>query len=383
MRSMIILFCLILAPSVVNAQNLIQNPGFENGPIPTGPDQVSKATGWSKLCGRVWTSTSTNGAPGSPDLFDSRSSDCFYGIPSNKWGVRYTRAGGFRYVGFSGWSTQGGPQWFGETVEGSLTAPLRACNYQVSFWASAVDGIRYVCNQPITPYGASPYDKIQVVLRQGSNCSLGKSVYTSPSITSNGWQQYTGQFSLSAADAAAGYDRIEFRLVQELTHVPSTFHIVYLDDVELITQGQLPNPNFQLTATIPSGNATTYQLTATAAFLPSGASFWWRVEEIDLTTGNALPNTTVTNPAPWWANPLTNVFSGYNSTSNLGNISNIGVFQQAHKYRISRGVWSDCSPWTAISKTVFMCTGCRAIEVKGDTHTTAKPAVLKSALDRT
>jgi hypothetical protein len=180
----------------------------------------------------------------------------------------------------------------------------------------------------------------------------------SPSITANGWQQFTGQFTLSAADAAAGYDRIEFRLVQELFHAPSTLHIVYLDDMELVTQGQSPDPDFQLTATNSFGNATTYQVTATSAPLPSGGKFWWKVEEIDLTTGNPLPNTTVINPAPWWANPTTNQFWGYNGTSALGNTSNIGVFVRGHKYRITRGVWSSCSPWADLSKTVFMCTNC-------------------------
>jgi hypothetical protein len=355
MRSVTILSCMVLAAHVAYGQNLIQNPGFESGSIPTSCCQVNYATGWNNNCGKFWASTNVNGIPGTPDLFDSRSSSCDYSIPSNKWGNRNVRSGGNRYVGMSGHDNGHGSQWFGETVEGALVAPLQACNYVVSFWSSAVDGIRNQCNQPITPYNSSIYNKIEVVLRQGNNCTAGKSVYVSPTITANGWQQFTGQFTLSAADAAAGYDHIEFRLVQLLLPVaPSTFHIVYLDDVALAVQGQAPDPDFQLTATSPIGNTTTYQLTATNSPLPAGASFWWRVEELDLNTGNVLANTTVTNPSAWWPNPTTNVFAGYNGTSSLGNTSTIGVFMLGHKYRISRGVWSACFTWTAVSKTVYI-----------------------------
>lgn len=35
------------------SQDLVLNPKFESGAIPTGVDQVSLATGWSKLCGRT------------------------------------------------------------------------------------------------------------------------------------------------------------------------------------------------------------------------------------------------------------------------------------------------------------------------------------------
>jgi len=366
MRSIIVLLCLILAPSVVNGQNLIQNPGFESGAIPIYQGQVNYATGWSTNCGRHYISTYPYSAAGTPDLFDSRSTNCLYGIPSNKWGVRNVRAGGYRYVGFSGESAVNGTQFYGETVEGSLTGALIACNYQVSFWASAIDGYRQQlnCSLPIDSKVPNPiYNKIEIVLRQGNNCNQGKVVYTSPSITSLTWQQYVGQFTLSAADAAAGYDRIEFRLLVEPYPQPTgtvgTAHIVYLDDVELIAQGQQPlDPDFQLTATNLSGNATTYQLTATSTPLPNGAGFWWQVEELDLVTGNVLPNSTVTNPSAWWGNPTTNVFSGYNGTSTLGNTSNVGLFQQGHKYRITRGVWSSCSPWAAKAKTAYMCTNC-------------------------
>jgi hypothetical protein len=128
--------------------------------------------------------------------------------------------------------------------------------------------------------------------------------------------------------------------------------------------------DFQLSATSPSGNSTTYQVTATNAPLGNGVSFWWQVEEIDVVTGAVVPNMTVTNPSAWWANPTTNVFSGY-----YNNSSPIGVFYQGHKYRISHGVWNSCNPWIAVSKTVFMCITCRRSEMKDVPSIKTKPKI--------
>jgi len=177
MRLTILMLCVIVAPSTASGQNLIQNPGFETGTIPTISDQVHFATGWSRNCGKSWQSNAPQGTPGTPDLFDSRSPHCAYKIPTNIWGVRNVRAGGFRYVGFTGTLNVHGPQFYGETVEGTLTRPLVACDYQVSLWASATDGKRDYCNTPISAMTPDPlYNKIEVVLRKGNDCSHGKVV---------------------------------------------------------------------------------------------------------------------------------------------------------------------------------------------------------------
>jgi hypothetical protein len=128
--------------------------------------------------------------------------------------------------------------------------------------------------------------------------------------------------------------------------------------------------DFQLSATSSSGNAATYQLTATNGPLGSGVGFWWMVEEIDVSTGAVVPNTTIINPSAWWANPTTNVFSGY-----YNNSSPIGLFYQGHKYRISHGVWNSCNPWLAVSKTVFMCNNCRTPEMKDVPSIKIKPKI--------
>jgi hypothetical protein len=128
--------------------------------------------------------------------------------------------------------------------------------------------------------------------------------------------------------------------------------------------------DFQLSATSPSANPATYQVTATNAPLGNGVSFWWKVEEIDVSTGAVVPNTTMVNPSAWWPNPTTNVFSGY-----YNNSSPIGVFYQGHKYRISHGVWNSCNPWMAVSKTVFMCNNCRTPEMKDVPSIKMKPKI--------
>jgi hypothetical protein len=98
------------------------------------------------------------------------------------------------------------------------------------------------------------------------------------------------------------------------------------------------NPDFQLTATIPIGNTTTFQVAATNPPLPPGSKFFWSVEEVD--NSGATIGTPLVNPPAWWSNPTTNNFSGF-------------TFQQNHRYKITRGMWSSCVPWTAITKTVY------------------------------
>lgn len=132
------------------------------------------------------------------------------------------------------------------------------------------------------------------------------------------------------------------------------------------------DPDFTLNATL-AGSSPNYSLNATSAALPAGAGFWWQVEEID-TSGNVVSGTTMTNPSAWWANPTFTNFSGYccNNAS-----SPAGVFQQGHKYRITRGVWGPCNPWKAVSKTVFMCSNCKTREIQIENVSTiqAKPNV--------
>jgi hypothetical protein len=179
------------------------------------------------------------------------------------------------------------------------------------------------------------------------------------------WTQVATTGPSPRGQAGMAYDSLKNQLVLFGGHGtgPSSDETWTMDTIPLSAE-------FQLSATSLSGNSTTYQLTATNAPLGNGVSFWWRVEEIDVVTGAVVSNTTMTNPSAWWANPTTNVFSGY-----YNNSSPIGVFYLGHKYRISHGVWNSCNPWTAVSKTVFMCLNCRQPEMKDVPSIKTKPKI--------
>lgn len=375
MKKSIKTICLSL-PIVIAAnltgQNLISNPGFELGTSVTNADQVDHATGWSRKCATEYQMTAVpNGIPGSPDLFDKNTTNTCYDF-SNKWGTLAERTGQNRYVGFSGSSVKYGVAYYGESVEGTLTQALSPCTYTVSFYAAAIKGYDNSCNGNITLMTPNPtYNTVQVVLRKDNNCSSGKVVYTSPNITTQTWTNFTGSFSLNSTDVAAGYNRIEFRLTPypEGYNGSNYSHIIYMDDVSLTQNPVFISSDFGLTGNIPPGNTTTYIVTASVSGSPH-SGYWWEVGEID-GNGNYISGTVMTNPSNWWASNLYNVntFPGYccNSTITTGN----GTFYQGHTYRITRGTWGPCTPWTSTSKTIRMCTGCKtngetAFEVKDD-----------------
>lgn len=104
-----------------------------------------------------------------------------------------------------------------------------------------------------------------------------------------------------------------------------------------------PDPDFQLSATLNISNTSTTQVVATSAPLPAGAKFSWTVQEIDA-SGNVI-GPVANNPSAWWPNSAYNDFSGY-------------TFQQKRRYRITRGVWSDCYTFTTISKVLYLCSNC-------------------------
>lgn len=350
-----------------SAQNLIVNGDFELGTIPTGPNQVNFATGWSNGCGRhVATFPVGTTNPGTPDLFDKRSTNCTIDIPSNKWSTAtddYLGVGN-RYVGFSGGyiahtnGTSGGP-FYGETVLGTLTEPLTntSCQYSVQGVAALAMGQRVGGCGNLDPELPGSYNRIQVVLRKDNDCNLEKIVHTTQNITATSWTPFNGNFTLTAAEAMIGYNRIEFRL----TPTPSnTTEIgrsrsVFLGNVS-ITKG--PNnhlsSDFTLIATNPTGSLTHYIVTATVASVPPETGFDWEVCEVNPITNAVIPGTCLNNPTSWWSPSLslTNTFPGYccNSSTTSGN----GLFGLGKKYRVIRGTAGPCNPRTTTTKFVFM-----------------------------
>jgi hypothetical protein len=376
--------------SYVNAQNSIQNPSLEQlSSSVTGQNQISKAIGWSNGCAGNM-SSSTNPpffVPGTPDLFDADATcTTLVGIPLNKWSNLQERNGSGRYAGISGGrlrNIQGTTyKCYGESIKGTLTEPLIAnCNYSISFYAAAIRGYNLYCSN-YSPEYLSPdpqYNRIEVVLRNGNNCTLEKVVFISSPITSYNWSKYTGYFSLSSQDINQGYNKIEFRLkLYPLNYYSDYSHIVYLDDFSLNKIDTPLSSDFNLEGFHISGSST-YTITASVPYIPSGTSFWWEVSEIDLNSGTVVPNTTLTNPSSWWNQNLLliNTFPGYccNSSATYGN----GIFYYGHKYRITRGVWGPCSNWNTTSKTIYIgsMTSTRQIEESAliETDTTYNPVV--------
>jgi hypothetical protein len=258
-------------------------------------------------------------------------------------------------TGSPGYVSLWGNQAVGEAVQQTLSTPLvTGHTYRLSAC------VAWINNNPTLPQ----YVRFRARLSKGSLPS-----YTSPgtligifgqptNITSTQWTPLTLANWTAPANTA----------LNTLTINPENASAV--NDGNLVSWGRIdsiclqdlsapcsiPSPDFTLTAVLPAGSSNTYQLTATAAPLAPEVGFSWQVEELNPVTGAVLSSTTVTNPAPWWTNPTTNVFSGYNGTASLGPTGNPGVFAQGHEYRITRGVWDTCHPWTSISHTVFLRT---------------------------
>jgi hypothetical protein len=367
-------FGLVTLPSIQGVtQNLINNPSFESGTIPTTADQVPYATGWDRGCG-TWRTSGGSVIQGSPDLFDSRSVDCKHDAPSNKWAISLSpHNGGYRYVGLSGGYEYMfgvyGP-WYGETVRGTLSEALTSssCTYKVTFRAAAERDYQYPLNQCVTylPVAASTHNKIQVVLRKDNICTSEVWVYTTPQITSSSWTEYTGWFTLTSQQAAVGYNKIEFRLMPEPNNDSNngTVHVVFLDNVSLEKEMNSTghSSDFTLIGTAIAGNNVNYKVTASVASIPADAGFYWEVSEIHPTTGVVISGTTMTNPTNWWHSSLwyTNTFPGY--CCNSSPITGDGTFLLGHKYRVTRGVWGPCHPWTQTVKTVYMSTSGMVVE---------------------
>src|SRR5688572_16033854 len=121
---------LLLLSGYANSQNLVLNPGFEDGAnIPNAGGQINYATNWQL-------STCSGLAGATPDLFDSRSTNACYSVPSNKWASNLpsntspVTATTYRYAGLFG--TNGTSDYL-ECIIGELSTPLAAGQYELTF----------------------------------------------------------------------------------------------------------------------------------------------------------------------------------------------------------------------------------------------------------
>jgi hypothetical protein len=293
-------------------QNIINNSDFETGTIPTAKSQVSRATGWIDGCYGP-----------SADLFDSRS-NCPVGIPINTWANRNVRATGFRYVGISQI----------ESVLGILSQPLVAdCPYYISAYACGTDGWHLYCDQPYSPQylPVYPTNTLEAVLRVAGNCTLKKVITLSGFINTTTWQNHSAIFTLTAADVANGYNRIEFRLVTTTGGTNYTENI-FLDDVDLHSQPYVLQTSFSLNSTycycgliylVPNANTN-----------PANTNHQWYIYESDY-AGNQIGSQTL-------------IGSNANCTLNTCSLT------KNKYYTVKHGCWFACSPWTESRKTFYL-----------------------------
>jgi hypothetical protein len=250
MKKIFLSLAFSLSTALGFSQNLINNPSVEAGTIPTNYGQVSYATDWYNGCGTGYCGSCAPdyNISGSPDLFDSRSVSTCYDF-NNKWGNLTALNGGNRYLGFSGGNFgANGTYYFGETVKGTINARLAAnCPYTISFSAASIRAV-YDCAGAIDHALSEPnalYNKLEVVLRKDNDCSIGKSVMISGSLNSTSWTQFSGQFSLTAAEAAVGYNRVEFRFMAlPNSSVSDGSRLAFLDEVSLQRNCPPPSANY-------------------------------------------------------------------------------------------------------------------------------------------
>ena len=226
MKNKFLLFTLFVLQLAIGQQNLISNPDFELGAVPTLKGQINFATGWSEPCTDAYMYTS--GGSGA-DLLDRNSTNNDIKVPANIWGTLNERTGDNRYAHL--WQTEntatgsgGNAQLKGERITGSLTQTLKAGCYNICFWAA------------IAPNSLTFLDKgkqiVEVLLVNGNNCN-GLLLFETPGIPDfNIWNQYCKTFTLSNAQAGI-YNRILFRIKSDGVVNGNQFS-VYIDETSLI-----------------------------------------------------------------------------------------------------------------------------------------------------
>jgi len=344
MRKIYLITSLIILFNISTAQNLIENSGFENGPIPNAANQVSFANSWIAGCGDGWLPSVGFLVPGTPDLFDDRSSNCIVDIPSNKWAVNTTeRTGGHRYIGITGGTNiiaRDGNYHYKESVLGTLKEQLNAnCEYTIAMWAAATEGYSqtsYPCN--VSQITNSPSNAIQVVLRK-TNCNgQQKIIFTSNStIPKRNWTNLIGTFTLTTAEAAVGYDKIEFRMA--LQNQGFTSRAVFLDDVSL-TPPSLPTSNF----TLPDSICYGLDLFADGTNSTNEQNHQWSV-----TLSDQWWNTTWDPTTTWSSGWIT----GQANNSNLTTLCNLNLIA-GNFYRVRLAVSNCVSAWEIFEKLIYI-----------------------------
>ena len=273
---------ILLANGSAFSQNLIKNPGFESGTIPTTAQPPEYLHTFDE-CVPFWRAgcdvEPVMGYTLTPDILTVGATNCYWSVPSNNrtTNLPVRVAGTTRYV-YCGYSQTNNLK---ESILGTLTQPLVAGMYNVSFYGSKIKGISYCSGGstfPLTDPGAT----IEVILHNSSDpCSASDPVvWTSSQITTlDSWQQSAGSFMINCDKAAKNYDRIEFR-IKTATGVRG----VFIDDVSLTKT--VMNPAIISATNFCSGTPLTFTGTMTQA---TSISHLWEIQECNA-TGTLIGN---------------------------------------------------------------------------------------------
>ncbi|WP_109300802.1 T9SS type A sorting domain-containing protein [Aquimarina sp. AU474] len=281
MKKAFTILVFLIIPILSIGQNLVINPDFEDGTVPTDRGQINYATGWSHQCTDPL--IFTFGGSG-VDLLDRSSSNSNIQVPNNIYttpaGLE-ERTGDNRYAHL--WQTQNGGSTgntlIGERLKGSLIGSLTEGTYDLCFWgARASSGVISI---------SDPYQIIEVYLVNDNDCSdNGKWILTTPTMTFDGsgnsvWNQYCANFTINAAEATLGYNKILFKIKDPGTVAMVHSQSIYIDEVELTKECvditiKIPkkiavcDSNFEeICAPLPiSGSAYSYEWWGPAPGLP-------------------------------------------------------------------------------------------------------------------
>ncbi|MEM9337451.1 MAG: T9SS type A sorting domain-containing protein [Bacteroidota bacterium] len=237
-------FLFMLTSFMGFSQNLIVNPDFESGSIPTDMGQITHATGWSQPCMDAYIFTS--GGDGA-DLFDRNSLNPGAQVPFNGYTYGFELEeidGDDRYAHL--WQTEnaftgsgGAAELKGERITGTLTETLEAGCYNLCFWAAVMPhdatiqpGV-YVDFNPLLPWDLSK-QIVEVLLVDGNDCD-GLLIYESPTVPDDSvWHQYCVNFTLPPSDAGM-FDHILFRIKSDGNANGNQFSI-FIDSTALYDQ---------------------------------------------------------------------------------------------------------------------------------------------------
>lgn len=317
------------------AQNLVQNPGFEQGPVPTSQGQLQNATNWSHYKGEcIPYNASIQSTFPSSDLFDKNSSSTQIGVPNNKFTTSAglpERTGENRYAGIYTAIYPPSPA-SEERIRGTLTSKLQAGSYDLSLYLARAKNFYAPASPQLDPVN---YYNVEVVLRSGNSCSQSKIIYTSPSVTNFQWQQYATSFIISQSDANI-YDKVEVRLkmwsVNQMGN--DNARAVLIDDVNISPVVCNLNAAFSTSLTCNESSNTVSINVSNNGASPIGMAHQYNIYEMNsFTTADANIVTTV---------GYINAASGSYSVPNVyGKI-----------YMIKHGVWTSACTWSEQRKVL-------------------------------